>query len=139
MLVTNKVFLLAILFSFACNFPIKKSTKWNFYDNGIRKALIDNLKPLSRRNDVGELWENYLMVERLKKNNYEQNFKEIYFWRTYDQQEIDCIEEKNQENIFKKMGKAMPKWTDLIDRSFMNDAFKKQYKTIVKERMHRLQ
>lgn len=76
---------------------LSKSSRWYFYDNGIRNALIDNFKPLSLRNDVGELWENYLMVERLKKNNYEQNFKEIYFWRTYDQQEIDCIEEKNQE------------------------------------------
>jgi hypothetical protein len=76
---------------------LSKSSRWYFYDNGIRNALIDNFKPLSLRNDVGELWENYLMVERLKKNNYEQNFKEIYFWRTYDQQEIDYIEEKNQE------------------------------------------
>jgi predicted AAA+ superfamily ATPase len=95
----SKVFVVYKVGAYSNNLrkELSKSSRWYFYDNGIRNALIDNFKPLSLRNDVGELWENYLMVERLKKNNYEQNFKEIYFWRTYDQQEIDYIEEKNQE------------------------------------------
>jgi len=95
----SKIFVVYKVGAFSKNLrkELSKSSRWYFYDNGIRNALIDNFKPLSLRNDVGELWENYLMVERLKKNNYEQNFKEIYFWRTYDQQEIDYIEEKNQE------------------------------------------
>lgn len=95
----SKVFVVYKVGAYSKNLrkELSKSSRWYFYDNGIRNALIDNFKPLSLRNDVGELWENYLMVERLKKNNYEQNFKEIYFWRTYDQQEIDYIEEKSQE------------------------------------------
>ena len=76
---------------------ISKSSRWYFYDNGVRNALIDNFNPISLRDDIGELWENYLMAERLKKNEYERKYKEIYFWRTYDQQEIDCIEVKNLE------------------------------------------
>ncbi|AEI46966.1 ATP-binding protein [Runella slithyformis] len=76
---------------------VSKSSRWYFYDNGVRNALIDNFNPISLRNDIGELWENYLMTERLKKNEYERKYKEIYFWRTYDQQEIDCIEVKNLE------------------------------------------
>jgi predicted AAA+ superfamily ATPase len=95
----SKVFVVYKVGAYSKNLrkELSKSSRWYFYDNGIRNALIDNFKPLSLRYDVGELWENYLMVERLKKNNYEQNFKEIYFWRTYDQQEIDYIEEKSQE------------------------------------------
>jgi serine/threonine-protein kinase HipA len=49
------------------------------------------------------------------------------------------VEERQQENIFNKMAKALPKWQELIDRSFMSNEFKEQYKTILTERMHRLQ
>jgi hypothetical protein len=95
----SKVFVVYKVGAYSNNLrkELSKSSRWYFYDNGIRNALIDNFKPLSLRNDVGDLWENYLMCERLKKNNYEQNSKETYFWRTYDQQEIDCVEVKNQE------------------------------------------
>jgi predicted AAA+ superfamily ATPase len=95
----SKIFVVYKVGGFSKNLrkEIAKSSRWYFYDNGIRNALIDNFKPLSLRNDVGELWENYLFTERLKKNEYERKFTETYFWRTYDQQEIDCIEVKNQE------------------------------------------
>lgn len=94
----SKVFVVYRVGAYSKNLrkELSKSSRWYFYDNGIRNALIDNFTPLSLRNDVGELWENYLMTERIKVNNYAQNHKETYFWRTYDQQEIDCIEEKNQ-------------------------------------------
>lgn len=95
----SKVFVVYKVGAYSRNLrkEVSKSSRWYFYDNGIRNALIDNFKPLSQRNDIGELWENYLLNERRKVNIYTQNFKETYFWRTYDQQEIDCIEEKNQE------------------------------------------
>jgi len=74
---------------------LKKSRKIYFYDNGIRNALISNLNPLSLRTDVGALWENFLLSERMKRNNYSQNYANCYFWRTTQQQEIDYIEDKD--------------------------------------------
>jgi uncharacterized protein len=95
----EKVYVLKQIRGFSKNLrkEITKSSRWYFWDNGVRNAVIGDFRNISFRNDVGELWENYLMMERLKKNKYERNHKETYFWRTYDQQEIDCIEVKNQE------------------------------------------
>ncbi|MCS6956388.1 MAG: ATP-binding protein, partial [Patescibacteria group bacterium] len=73
---------------------IYKTSRWYFYDNGIRNALINNFNPINLRNDVGELWENYIITERLKKQQYQEIFSNNYFWRTYDQKEIDWIEER---------------------------------------------
>ena len=72
---------------------ISKSRRYYFYDNGIRNGLINNFNVLTLRDDVGALWENYVLVERLKYNLYTGRLVENYFWRTYDQQEIDLIEE----------------------------------------------
>jgi uncharacterized protein len=72
---------------------IKKTKKIYFYDNGIRNAIINNFNPLALRNDKGALWENFLMSERLKKNSYTKHFCNTYFWRTFDQAEVDYIEE----------------------------------------------
>ena len=72
---------------------ITKSRRYYFYDNGIRNGLINNFNSLSLRNDVGALWENYILVERLKYNLYTGHLAESRFWRTYDQQEIDLVEE----------------------------------------------
>lgn len=71
---------------------ISKGNKWYFYDNGIRNALINQLAPLNMRNDEGILWENYLMSEKIKKNYFHNLHNEYYFWRTYDQKEIDLVE-----------------------------------------------
>ena len=71
---------------------ITKSRRYYFYDNGIRNALISNFSPLPLRDDAGALWENYVLVERLKHNLYTGRLAESYFWRTYDRQEIDLIE-----------------------------------------------
>ena len=72
---------------------IAKSRRYYFYDNGIRNGLINNFSPLALRDDIGALWENYIVVERLKFNLYTGRQTESYFWRTYDRQEIDLIEE----------------------------------------------
>ena len=73
---------------------VTKSNKWYFYDIGIRNTIIKNFNILKNRNDVGQIWENYLIVERLKKQEYQKMISNNYFWRTYDQQELDWIEEK---------------------------------------------
>lgn len=72
---------------------INTSRKIYFYDNGIRNAIINNFNPLALRSDVGALWENFLISERMKANHYNQAYGRSYFWRTYAQQEIDYIEE----------------------------------------------
>lgn len=76
---------------------ISKSQRWYFVDNGIRNAVIQDFSPLAlRKGDVGMLWENYLFMERVKRNAYKKDVRSYYFWRTYDQQEIDLIEVKNK-------------------------------------------
>ncbi len=70
-----------------------KSPRYFFWDNGIRNAIINNFSPLNARDDAGKLWENYCQAERLKVNHYRGREVSSYFWRTYDQKEIDLIEE----------------------------------------------
>ena len=72
---------------------ITKSRRYCFYDNGIRNGLIGNFNALSLRDDAGALWESYVLAERLKHNLYTGRLAESYFWRTYDRQEIDLVEE----------------------------------------------
>lgn len=73
---------------------VSKSSRWYFYDNGIRNAIIQNFKGLDLRTDKGELWENYLASERIKFQSYNNIYCNNYFWRTYDQQELDWVEEE---------------------------------------------
>lgn len=72
---------------------IKKGKKIYFYDNGIRNAILNNFNPLNLRDDVGKLWENFLISERMKTNSYHLHHFKTYFWRTHAQQEIDFLEE----------------------------------------------
>lgn len=90
----SKTFVIYHLKAFSRNLrkEITKAGKWYFYDNGIRNALIGAFNPPAIRQDVGALWENYLIGERAKKNFNENTNKELCFWRTYDGQEIDLIE-----------------------------------------------
>ena len=91
----EKVFVIYSRSGFSRNLrkEISKSRRYYFYDNGIRNGLINNFNPLSLRDDVGALWENYALVERLKCNLYSGRNAESYFWRTYDGQEIDLVED----------------------------------------------
>lgn len=68
-----------------------------FYDLGMRNALVDDFKPLELRGDVGALWENFVLLERLKKNQSEQRYVRSYYWRSRDSQEVDLIEESEGE------------------------------------------
>lgn len=72
---------------------ISKSIKVYFYDLGIRNSLIENYNRLDVRTDAGALWENFCIIERKKNNDADFNFVNSYFWRTYDQKEIDYVEE----------------------------------------------
>ena len=74
---------------------LKKSRKIYFYDNGIRNAIIKNFNPPDLRDDRGALWENFMISERMKANQYSNRLVNIWFWRTHAQQEIDFIEEYN--------------------------------------------
>lgn len=90
----QKVFILYKLPSYSNHSrkEITKGAKWYFYDNGIRNAVIQDFRLPSLRNDMGMLWENYIITERIKRNTYKGEAKQLYFWRTYTQQEIDLIE-----------------------------------------------
>jgi predicted AAA+ superfamily ATPase len=90
----SKVFILYRLPAYSTNHrkEISKGSKWYFFDNGIRNAIINDFKLLSLRNDIGALWENYLISERIKRNKYLKENVEYYFWRNYSQQEVDLLE-----------------------------------------------
>jgi len=74
---------------------ITKQSKYYFYDNGIRNALIANFNSLDLRNDTGQLWENFLVIERLKKQSYKSIYANNFFWRSWSGQEVDFIEERD--------------------------------------------
>jgi len=93
----EKTFIIFRLGSFARNLrnELKFSRKIYFYDCGIRNSLISNFNQLEMRDDRGNLWENFLVSERMKKLHYDEVWANTYFWRTKDQNEIDYIEEKD--------------------------------------------
>jgi predicted AAA+ superfamily ATPase len=73
---------------------ISKSHRYYFFDNGVRNAVINNFNPLDSRDDIGMLWEGYIINERLKKQEYKKIHSNNYFWRTYNQKEVDWVEER---------------------------------------------
>jgi len=93
----QKVYVLFKLPSYSTNQrnELSKGAKWYFYDNGIRNAVIQDFRAPGLRNDMGALWENYIITERFKQNSYLQENRQLFFWRTYQQQEIDLIELEN--------------------------------------------
>jgi uncharacterized protein len=97
----EQVFILVNIRGFSRNLrkEVTKTSRYYFYDNGIRNTLINNFNGLRRRNDTGELWENYLVMERLKKQQYKKIWSHNFFWRTYDKKELDWVEER-EGNLF---------------------------------------
>ena len=97
---------------------VVKSKKYYFWDLGIRNALTDQFLPLDTRTDVGGLWENFLAVERLKKHEYRREKIQHYFWRTYDQAEIDWVEvEKGEISAYEFKWKPSKPYTPKAFRS----------------------
>ena len=123
----SKVFVIYRLGSYSRNLrkEISKAGKWYFYDNGIRNALIGNYNPIALRDDIGQLWESYLISERIKQSNYSSNNKLFYFWRTYDGQEIDLIEESEGNiNAFEfKWGTKIPKAPHAFSTNYPNSNY----------------
>lgn len=97
----SKVFIIFPLSGYSQNLrkEVSKSKKWYFYDNGIRNALINNFSSMAFRNDIGQLWEQWMISERMKFNSSKGYTPDYYFWRTYDGQEIDLLEVNSQQEI----------------------------------------
>jgi len=97
----EKAFVVLRLGGFSRNLrqEVTNKSKYYFLDNGIRNAVIAQFNNLDQRNDVGALWENFMMIERLKHRAYASLYANDYFWRTYNQQEIDLVEERDG-NLF---------------------------------------
>ncbi len=95
--ILEKTFVIYNLRGFSRNLrqEINRKSKYYFYDNGIRNTLISNFNSLSLRNDTGSLWENFLMMERVKFKYYKGWYGNLYFWRTWTQKEIDLVEERD--------------------------------------------
>ena len=124
----EKCFVVFRLDSFSRNLrnEIKRGKKIYFYDNGVRNAVLSNFAPLELRNDVGALWENLMVSERVKRNSYSGSFAQLFFWRTHEQQEIDLIEE--QDGVlhtfeFKWSGKARNARPKAFANSYPNSTF----------------
>ncbi|MEJ7821687.1 MAG: ATP-binding protein [Chitinophagaceae bacterium] len=92
----SKVFIIYRLPAYSTNQrkEVSKSSKWYFFDNGIRNAIINDFRLPELRNDIGTLWENYIISERIKRNSYLKESVQHHFWRNYNQQEVDLIEIK---------------------------------------------
>ena len=119
----SKVFILFKIEGFSRNLrkEITKTSRWYFYDNGIRNAIINNYNSIQNRTDIGDLWENYLASERMKKQEYQKIFRKNYFWRTYDRQELDWLEEEAE-----KLSAFEFKWNE-NKKSKIPTAFAKAY------------
>ncbi|MDO8430656.1 MAG: ATP-binding protein [Candidatus Taylorbacteria bacterium] len=93
----EKMFIIKKVRGFSRNLrnEISKKSKYYFIDNGVRNAVISQFNPISLRNDIGALWENFIFMELIKKSNIEDSLDTYYFWRTHTRQEIDIIKESN--------------------------------------------
>jgi len=116
----EKAFVLFRLSGFSHNLrkEIVKMDKIFFCDLGIRNAVIENFNELNRRSDTGQIWENFLVIERIKAMSYRKQFANRYFWRTYTGAELDYVEERGgQLNGYefkwaKKAAKAPKTWLE---------------------------
>ena len=130
----EKTFVLVNIRGFSRNLrkEITKTSRYYFIDNGIRNALLNNFNLQNRRDDTGALWENYLVSERLKKQEYDPIFSNNYFWRTYDQKEVDWVEEREGKLFgyeFKWSGEAKaPKlWIDTYPEASFETVHRDHY------------
>jgi predicted AAA+ superfamily ATPase len=116
----EKAFVIVRLSGFSRNLrqEVTSKAKYYFLDTGIRNALIAQFNSPDQRNDLGQLWENFLIVERLKYRTYAGIPANMYFWRTYDQQEIDLVEER-EGRLFGYECKWSPKKPVAAPRSWL--------------------
>lgn len=138
----EKSFVIFSLSGFSRNLrkEVSQMSKYYFYDNGIRNAVISSFNKLKDRNDIGQLWENFLMIERMKKNSYTNFSSNYYFWRTYEQQEIDLIEE-NSGKLFgfefkwqNKNSKAPKLWLETYDNAEYKEINSENYLDFISQK-----
>jgi uncharacterized protein len=119
----EKCFIVKRLSAFSRNLrnEIKKNFKVYFIDIGIRNSIIQNYNPLElRKNDTGPMFENIFLMEKMKKDSYLKDFKNYYFWRTYDKKEIDLIEEYGgQLHAFECKYSDTKKMSEATKRTFL--------------------
>jgi predicted AAA+ superfamily ATPase len=121
----EKAFIIKKIGGFSRNLrkEVTKTSRYYFFDNGVRNAIINNFNPIEQRNDIGMLWENFLVMERIKKQHYYQIHSNNYFWRTYDQKEVDFVEERDGKLFgfeFKwkaKKTKIQQEWLDTYENA----------------------
>lgn len=122
----EKAFVIIRLGGFSRNLrnEITNKAKYYFLDNGIRNSLIAQFNGLSQRNDIGQLWENFIFIERLKHRAHQSIYANMYFWRTYNQQEIDLVEDRDgklhgyeMKWSASKMPNAPHQWTEAYSNS----------------------
>jgi len=106
---------------------ISKTSRYYFFDNGVRNAIINNFNPLNLRSgkEIVQLWENYLFIERFKKQEYKKITSNNYFWRTWDQKEIDLVEER-EGKLFGyefKWGNKIPKPPQIFLDTYPNSSY----------------
>lgn len=101
---------------------VSKNKRYYFVDLGIRNAVISNFSPVGVRGDIGELWENFVFIERLKKHKHNNEYVDMCFWRTYEGEEIDIIEKKNNYTLGIEC-----KWSDGGIKNNLRNAFKKRF------------
>ena len=131
----EKTFVLINLRGFSRNLrsEISKTSRYYFYDIGIRNAVIDNFNPLNTRDDSGALWENFIFMERLKKRSYQKIYANMYFWRTWQQQEIDLVEERDGKifgyeiKFSDKKIKTPTQWTKAYPQAAFETIHKSNY------------
>jgi hypothetical protein len=136
----EKSFVLYRLDGFSRNLrkEVTRNSKYYFYDNGIRNAVIAQFNRLDQRDDVGALWENFMVMERIKYLTYTAEAANLYFWRTYSQQEIDLVEERGRQldsYEFKwsqsKTIKPPPEWTRAYPKASFTVITPENYQDLV--------
>jgi predicted AAA+ superfamily ATPase len=134
----EKSFVIFRLRSFSRNLrsEISKGQKIYFLDLGIRNSIIQNYNDLETRNDIGGLWENFCIIERIKENSNKRRFLNPYFWRTYKQKEIDYLEEANGKyNCFEF--KYNPKRKSKYPKEFLETYENSSFETITKDNFYK--
>lgn len=123
----EKAFIIVKVRGYSSNLrkEVTKTARYYFVDNGIRNAVINSFNDTTTRSDMGMLWENFCFIERMKKKEYQQLYSNNYFWRTYDKQEVDLVEERDERLYgfeFKwgknKKAKAPTSWKTYDNASF---------------------
>ncbi len=127
----EKSFVIYSLRGFSRNLrnEITNKNKYYFYDLGIRNAIINQFNDLDKRNDIGQLWENFLMTERMKKREYNEMYGSYYFWRTYEKKEIDLIEDR-EGSLFAYEFKWNKKKRPMVPGDWIKNYPKSEYKVI---------